>query len=128
MTAQFIRFVLAGGTSVVANYSSRFLFSLWVSYPLAIIFAYLVGMVVAFILMRALVFSPNSHSLSAQIIKFSLVNVVSLLQTLVVSLLLAWWVLPELGIIENAEALGHLGGMASTVIVSFYLHKKHTFR
>ena len=48
--------------------------------------------------------------------------------TLVISLLLARWLLPSLGIVTHAEALAHLVGVLVPVVTSYFGHKFLTFR
>ena len=128
LSAQFLRFVLAGGVAAAANYGSRFLFSAWLPYPAAITCAYLVGMAVAFALMRQYVFSGAGQPMLPQVAKFAIVNLLALLQTLVVSLVLARWVLPAMGVGEHVEAIAHLVGVAVPVFTSFVGHRQATFR
>jgi putative flippase GtrA len=125
---RFGLFVVAGGIAAAANYGSRFGFSLWFSYPVAIICAYLVGMAVAFVLMRHYVFDGGGKALGPQVVKFALINLLAVLQTLVVSLLLARWLLPAIGISEHVEAIAHAVGVAVPVITSYFGHRKATFR
>ena len=125
---RMLLFVVAGGLAAVANYGSRFGFSLWFSYPVAIVCAYLVGMVVAFVLMRTYVFDGAGKALAPQVVKFVLVNLVAVLLTLGVSLLLARWLLPALGVVEHVEAIAHAFGVAFPVITSYIGHKRATFR
>lgn len=125
---RFGLFVVAGGIAAAANYGSRFAFSLWFSYPVAIVCAYLVGMAVAFVLMRQYVFEGSGKALGPQVAKFTLVNALAVLQTLVVSLVLARWLLPAAGVTEHAEAIAHAVGVAVPVVTSYFGHKKATFR
>tara|TARA_R110000868_G_scaffold196851_1_gene442875 strand:- start:529 stop:921 length:393 start_codon:yes stop_codon:yes gene_type:complete len=129
LTNEFLRFLIAGGVAAGANFGSRFVFSMFLSYALAVFFAYLVGMLVAFILMRGHVFDAKNGRLGLQVIKFAGVNVVALLQTLIISLVLAHWVFPSSGITgEHAEALAHMIGVAVPVVTSYFGHKLLTFR
>ncbi|MDH1380710.1 GtrA family protein [Comamonas aquatica] len=128
ITPQFIRFLVAGGIAAGANFGSRFVFSIFFAYGIAVFFAYLVGMLVAFLLMRGHVFNANQGPLTPQVIKFVGVNLVAVLQTLAISLLLARWVLPSVGIEDQAEALGHLVGVLVPVVTSYFGHKFLTFR
>ena len=128
ITPQFMRFLVAGGIAACANFGSRFIFSAFFAYGVAVVFAYLVGMLVAFLLMRGHVFNANQGSLTPQVIKFVGVNILAVLQTLVISLLLARWILPAVGITDNAEALGHLIGVLVPVVTSYFGHKFLTFR
>jgi putative flippase GtrA len=125
---RFGLFLVAGGIAAAANYGSRFGFSLWFSYPVAIVLAYLVGMTVAFLLMRQYVFDGRGKALGSQIGRFALVNVLAVLQTLVVSLVLARWLLPALGVTQHAEAIAHAVGVAVPVVTSYFGHKLATFK
>src|SRR4030095_8562466 len=104
---RFLFFVAAGGTSVLANFAARMVFSRWVSYPFAIALAYVVGMTVAFVLMRRFVFAASSHAVAPQLLKFTAVNAWGFVQTLVGSFVLARWALPAAGIVHHAEEIGH---------------------
>jgi putative flippase GtrA len=128
LTPEFLRFLIAGGIAAGANFGSRFVFSMFLDYGFAVFFAYLVGMLVAFLLMRGHVFDAKSGPLAPQVAKFVGVNVVAVLQTLVISLVLARWLLPSLGIVEHAEALAHLVGVLVPVVTSYFGHKLLTFR
>ncbi|ADU70299.1 GtrA family protein [Pantoea sp. At-9b] len=128
ISPQFLRFLVAGGIAAGANFGSRFVFSMFVSYGFAVFFAYLVGMLVAFLLMRGHVFNASQGPLAPQIYKFVAVNVLAVLQTLAISLLLARWLLPSVGIVDHAEAIGHLVGVLVPVVTSYFGHKLLTFR
>lgn len=128
ITSQFLRFLVAGGIAASANFGSRFVFSNFFAYGVAVFFAYLVGMLVAFLLMRGHVFNASQGPLAPQVTKFVGVNLVAVLQTLAISLLLARWVLPSVGIEDQAEALGHLVGVLVPVVTSYFGHKFLTFR
>ena len=128
ITPQFIRFLAAGGIAAGANFGSRFVFSIFFSYGVAVFFAYLVVMLVAFLLMRGNVFNASQGPLTPQVIKFAGVNLLAVLQTLAISLLLARWVLPSVGIEDQAEALGHLVGVLVPVVTSYFGHKLITFK
>lgn len=126
---QFLRFLIAGGVAAGANFGSRFIFSLYVSYELAIVLAYLVGMTVAFLLMRGQVFRASAGRLMPQVLKFTLVNGFAVLQTMVISLVLARYVFPRLGLLwASSEALAHGVGVIVPVFSSYFGHKRLTFR
>jgi len=128
MNRQFIRFLFAGGIAAAANYGTRFLFSQWMRFEWAIVLAYLVGMCTAFVLMRERVFGAGEKKLRPQIINFSLINLLAIVQTLLISLILAYWLFPAWGMTENREAWAHLAGVLIPVITSYYGHKYLTFR
>lgn len=128
ITPQFLRFLVAGGIAAVANYGSRFIYNQWTSYEIAIILAYLTGMSVAFVLMRGHVFNADVKALAPQIVNFIFINVLAVLQTLLISMLLAYWVLPAFGVTEHTEALAHLVGVLVPVVTSYFGHKYWTFK
>ena len=128
LTPQFIRFLLAGGIAAAANFGSRFVFSQWLPYGVAIVLAYLVGMTVAFVLMRRHVFTDSQSALGPQIAKFVGVNLLAVLQTLLISLVLARWLLPAWGVLEHSEAIAHLVGVVVPVFTSYFGHRLLTFK
>ena len=125
---QFTHFVLAGGVAAAANYGSRFIFSAWFSYPAAIVLAYVIGMVTAFVLMRQHVFDARDKPMGRQVFLFTIVNVLAVLQTLVVSLVLARWILPGMGMVTHVEAIAHLVGVIFPIGSSYLGHRYATFR
>jgi putative flippase GtrA len=125
---RFLLFLAAGGTSVVANFLSRMLFSRWVSYPVAIALAYVVGMVVAFVLMRQFVFGAVARSVGPQALKFAVVNAWGFVQTLGVSYALARWILPAAGVTWYVEEISHFFGLCLLAVTSYTLHRTATFR
>lgn len=123
-----VLFLAAGGIAAAANYGSRFFFSIWFSFPAAIVLAYLVGMLVAFVLMRQFVFGGHGKAVGPQIWKFTLVNLLAVAQTLIVSLVLARWLLPAMGVIRHVDAIAHAAGVAVPLISSYFGHRLATFK
>ncbi|MFT4262852.1 MAG: GtrA family protein [Nocardioides sp.] len=123
----FVRFLAASGVAACVNFGSRFAFSVWVPYAVAVVLAYTCGMVTAFVLNRLFVFTEPSRKTSHSLLIFAGVNVLSLLQTLLVSVLLADWLLPAIGIHEMAEAVGHAAGIVAPVFTSYLAHKHWSF-
>jgi putative flippase GtrA len=128
LNRQFRRFLLAGGTAATANFGSRFIFSIWVPYEWAVLLAFLVGVAVAFLLMRTYVFDAQGKALGPQLARFVVVNLFAALQTFVISILLARWALSVVGVVSYAEAFGHLGGVIAPVVTSYFGHRLLTFR
>jgi putative flippase GtrA len=125
---QFVYFLISGGVAAALNWGSRFLFSEFVRFEVAVVLAFLVGLLSGFILMRVFVFSGGGKPIAPQAGKYVAVNLFALLQTLVISLVLARWLLPSVGIVEHAEALAHLVGVLVPVVTSYFGHKFLTFR
>jgi len=128
VTRQFAGFLVAGGIAAAANVGSRILFSRLVGLELAVILAYLVGMTVAFVLMRSAVFPPSAAPIGRQVALFTAVNLAALLQTLVVTLLLARWLLPAAGLRSHVEEIAHIAGVCVPIATSFFGHKYLSFR
>jgi putative flippase GtrA len=124
---QFAGFVVAGGIAAVANFLSRIAFNVVLGYATSIILAYLVGMVTAFLLNRSAVFAPSGKAMSVEALWFTLVNLLAVAQTLIISLLLANAVFPELGIVTYPKALAHAIGIAVPVVTSYFGHRYWTF-
>ena len=123
-----IGYLASGGIAAAANYGSRFVFSLWLPFEAAVVAAYLVGMVTAFLLMRRFAFTDSQTSTRQQVLGFCIVNGAAVLQTVLVSSLLARVVLPALGAPGNYEAISHAVGVAVPVITSDFGHRYLTFR
>ena len=99
MNAEFVRFALAGGVAAAVNILSRWLLSLFMRFEIAVVIAYLIGMATAFVLTRQFVFKRSDRHVRIEAMRFALVNLAALAQVWVISVGLAEWVLPWLGII-----------------------------
>jgi putative flippase GtrA len=124
----FIRFLFAGGVAALVNVLSRLLYSEAVPYAPAVVLAYLTGMATAYVLNRLLVFGAGDRGMPGEMLAFALVNLLAVAQTLAISLLLAYYVLPSVGVIERAETLAHVAGVIVPVFTSYVGHKYWTFR
>jgi len=128
MMRQFALFLLSGGIAAALNWGSRFLFSLWMPFEWAVVCAFGVGLASGFILMRTIAFEGRDKPALPQAGRYALVNAAALAQTWIVSVLLARWALPAMGVTTHAEAIGHLVGVLVPVFTSYIAHRKYTFR
>ncbi|MBV6844715.1 GtrA family protein [Xanthomonas campestris pv. paulliniae] len=128
ISQQFLRFIVAGGTAAAVNFGSRIALSNIMPYAPAIIVAYIIGMITAFLLNKRFVFAQSGNALHHQAAWFVAINMLAVLQTLAVSLLLARWLFPAIGMRFHAEAVAHLVGVAVPVFTSYAGHKALTFR
>lgn len=128
ISRQFLTFVAVGGLAAAANFGSRIAFSRFLSYLAAILAAYGIGLCTAFILNRCLVFRESTQSLLSQATWFVLVNLFALVQTVVVSMLLARYLLPAIGVRSHVETIAHAIGVATPVFTSYIAHKRLSFR
>ncbi|MEP7042432.1 MAG: GtrA family protein [Dokdonella sp.] len=127
-SARFAGFLLVSSVAAIANFTARILFSLWLPYALAVVLAFFVGLGTAFLLNRRYVFRDAANELHQQAFFFFAVNMLGLAQTLCVSLLLAKWLLPLLGLHWHVEELAHAVGIAAPTITSYLGHKHYSFR
>lgn len=127
INSEFSRFVLTGGFAAGVNFLSRIGFSEFMSYRFAVFIAYLVGMVTAFILAKILVFDKSSQSTSHEFARFTLVNIVAVVQVWLISVGLAEYAFPVIDFIFYPEEVAHLIGISVPVVTSYYGHKYFTF-
>ena len=128
LSAQFARFLLVGGVALACHWLSRFVFNWAVDYAWAIVVAYLVGILVAFVLNKIYVFPYSERSLNFEMSFFFFVNIVAFPVVWAVAYVLGEWVL--INYMERQYALGVAHGFAITlpVFVNYALHKLVTFR
>lgn len=125
---QFMLFLLTGGVAAIVNFGSRIFYSQWFSFSIAIIFAYMSGMVTAFILARLFVFETSEQSIVRSICLFCLVNTVAVAQTWIISMGMAIYVLPYMRVTAYANEIAHLLGVMLPVFTSYLGHKNYSFK
>lgn len=121
-------FLLTGGFAAAVNFGSRIFYNQWIGFSSAVILAYLTGMVTAFVLAKLLVFTESQQSLKRSGAFFVLVNVVAIAQTWAISMGLAYYLLPRLGVMQHAREIAHAVGVAVPVFTSYLGHKRWSFR
>ncbi len=124
---QFIRFLMAGGLAALANFGSRFIFSAWVAFEVAVVLAFFVGLSTGFVLSRRYVFQQSGNTLRVEIGYYCLVNLLALVQTWLISVFGAILLQRWMGL-ELAQAVAHFVGVGFPVITSYYGHRHFTFR
>jgi putative flippase GtrA len=125
---QFALFIFTGGIAAAVNFGSRIVLNNHFGFSTSIILAYILGMITAFILAKFLVFKTSSQSTLKSIFYFILVNAAAILQTWAVSLGLAFYLLPYLGIEHDVKEIAHLVGVIVPVFTSFLGHKHFSFK
>lgn len=128
MTRQIAIFLVTGGLAAIANIASRAAFSLFLPYAVAIVAAFVVGLSFAFVLNRRFVFVDGHGNAAQQFARFTVVNLFGLVQTLVISLLLANMLLPAVGWTWRPYEIAHAVGVVVPVVTSFLGHKHFSFR
>ncbi len=127
MTRQFLVFLLTGGLAAGVNFGSRIVYNHWLDFSASVVFAYLTGMVTAFILARAFVFTQGTQSVRRSAFFFVLVNGVAVLQTWGISMAL-YHLLPLAGVSRFVPEFAHAIGVTVPVFTSYVGHKKFSFR
>lgn len=128
LSRQFLVFLLTGGTAAAVNFGSRILYSRWLDFSAAVIVAYITGMVTAFVLAKLFVFKDSTQSVHRSIVFFILVNLVAVLQTWAISMGLAYYLLPSMGVTAFVPEIAHAVGVAVPVFTSYIGHRRWSFR
>lgn len=130
LRGEFLRFLALGGISTLVNIFVRFVLSFYLCYSVAIIISYCVGMVMAYVLFRSFVFNSNKSSQEEriqEIIRFTVVNLWGLLQTLLVSLILVNYIFPYIKMNFYPQDIAHIVSLCFLVGTSYVGHKFFTF-
>ena len=128
ISPQFLKFLVTGGIAAAVNFGSRFIYNLWASYSIAVVLAYLTGMATAFVLARTFVFEGRTQSLQRSALIFAAVNVLAIAQTWLISMLLAYYLLPAWGVQRFAFEIAHAVGIVVPIFTSYLGHKRWSFR
>jgi putative flippase GtrA len=124
---RFLTFLLVGGFAAFVNWLSRFYLNDFMSFSAAIVLAYLIGMVTAFVLSRLIVFEKSGRSAHSDFLRFTIVNVVAVIQVWLISVALAGWLMPWAGFTWHAEEIAHAVGVAAPIVTSYLGHRHFTF-
>ena len=124
---QFGRFLATGGIAAVVNLGSRYLLNFLVVFEIAVVLAYLLGMVTAFVLMRWYVFGTSQRSVGAETYRFVLVNGVALVFVWCVSVALHRLAFPAIGFSWHADTVAHAVGVMVPAVISYLGHRFYTF-
>ena len=109
------------------NFGSRFAFSLFMDFRLAVFCAFWVGLGSGFLLSRRYVFGPTGRGVASEMGWFLAVNLAALAQTWILSVWLAGVLSPRWGTAAG-EAIAHFAGIMLPVISSYFGHRYLTFR
>lgn len=126
-SSEFVRFILVGGVAALVNFFSRILFNEWMSFRLAIIVAYLVGMLTAYVLSRTIVFESSGKHPGHELFYFSVVNLLAIIQVWLISVGLAEYAFPTMNFHYYPKEIAHLVGLGIPVITSYLGHKHFSF-
>ncbi len=128
LDTEIVRFLIVGGFSAFVNLLSRWLLNFVMGYSAAILLGYLCGMVTAFILFRRYVFPVSRLDTATEARRFVIVNIVALIQVWAVSVFLAEWLFPRIGLVSHAHDIAHFIGVAVPTVTSYLGHKHYSFQ
>lgn len=128
LSRQFLTFLVTGGAAAAVNFGSRLLYNRWMDYSSSVIVAYITGMITAFTLARLFVFKESEQAMHKSAFFFVLVNLVAVAQTWAISMGLAYWLLPSLGVTRGVPEIAHAVGIVVPVFTSYLGHKRWSFR
>ncbi len=129
MHREFFRFLAAGLIAAIVNVATRALLAPWLPFAIAIVPAYVCGMITAFVLNRLFVFHFASHGhAAAQALRFTLVNLLGLAQVWAVGILLAKDALPALHWGFHPDTVAHAIAVAVPMVTSYLGHRWFSFR
>jgi putative flippase GtrA len=123
----FAGFLVAGGISVPVNIAARIFLSSLMRFEYAVVASHIIGMIVAFSLNKWFVFASSGRRLHSELVRFSIINCLSLAQTWLVSVGLVRLVFPALGFDFHPELIGHVIGLGLSSITSFAGHRLYSF-
>lgn len=125
---QFVKFLVTNGFAAGVNFGSRILLNLFMSFSVAVVLAYFIGMLTSFILSKLFVFEEADNRTGRQAAMFVFVNVLAVLQTYIISVALAEWLFPYWNFTWYPHEVAHFIGISVPAITSFIGHKYLTFR
>jgi len=128
LSKEFVGFLVTGSIAAAINFLSRIFYNQYCSFSASVIFAYLTGMVTAFILAKLFVFKQSTQSVGRSAAIFALVNVVAAAQTWAISMGLNYYLLPALGITRFVPEISSAIGIAFPVFTSYLGHKHWSFK
>lgn len=123
---EFLRFLGVGGIAALANLVSRYFLDFFLPFEVAVVLAYLVGMVVGFFLFQRMLFGGKGVE-ARRVMRFIWVNIFGATLAWAVSSIMARIILPAIGWEWHMFEVAHLFGVAAPAISSYFLHKHYTY-
>ncbi|MFN3746390.1 MAG: GtrA family protein [Hyphomicrobiaceae bacterium] len=124
---QAARFIVAGSAAALVNWLVRFPLSYIMPFAGAVAVANIIGMVFGFVTYRLFVFPGSTRLVTHQLRDFIVVNLLSMVAVVAVSVLFADYVFPSLGFHWQVEAISHALGIAAGAISNFFGHRHFSF-
>lgn len=124
---QFLKFLITGGLAALLNVFAGWLLTKFIHYAVAVVIAYIIAMIFAYVLSKVFVFDDSGKPVSEELTKFTIVNLVALVQVWLVTMGLNYYLFPAIGWTFYPEIIAHMVGVASPVFTSYFGHKYYSF-
>jgi putative flippase GtrA len=121
------RFILVGGAAALINWLVRFPLSYVMPFAAAVAVANIIGMIFGFVSYRLFVFPDSTRMVTHQVRDFIVVNLVSMIVVVLVSVLFADVLLPLIGWRWQAEAISHAVGIGAGAVSNYFGHRQFSF-
>lgn len=121
-SAQFLLFLGVGTSAAALNWLTRLVLDNWISFPAAVLLAYVVGMTTAFELNRRFVFPTSPRPVFKQAKVFILINLAFLPVVWGASILFKA-LLDDVGTMNFTEGIAHGLALALPVLITFLIYK-----
>ncbi len=125
---RFAAFVATGSLAAATNLLVRYLLNFVMPFEVAVLLAYIAGMVVAFVLFQRVIFGNPGTPLKRRLARFTQVNLLGMALAWIVSTAMARIVLPAANWTFHPLEIAHLVGVAAPTFSSYLLHRGYTFR
>lgn len=125
---EFMQFLIVGGFAALVNFVSRIIINEWVNYRIAVMLAYLIGMLTAFVLSKMYVFEKSGRHHLHELRDFTIVNIFAVIQVWIISVGLAEYIFPAIDYTFYAPEVAHLIGLGIPAVTSYLGHKYFSFR
>ena len=127
LTKQFLGFLVVGGLAALLHWLARILLSVWLPFSTAVIIAYIVGMVVAFLLNSFFVFPKSEKARHTQARDFVWINLLFFPVVWFFSLQIDSW-LKTIGMVSHSEELAHAIAIPLPMFATFLIYKFFAFK
>jgi putative flippase GtrA len=128
ISAQFLRFLIAGGIAAAVNFSVGYSLSGLLPFHGDIVAGHLSGMIVAFILFGRDVFEQTQGDQFRKVVLFTAVNGIALAQTYLVYYVLVHYFFIYIESIPHTDLIARAVAIITPIFTSFLGHKYFTFR
>ena len=121
----FFIFIFLALIAGLFNFIIRFYYSKFFNYTFSVFLAQISAMIMFYFLLKYFLYSTDSKY---SFIKFTIINIFSTSQVVLVSSVFALYIFPFLNFSFHHMEIAHLLGISSTAMSSFYLHKYWSFK